>query len=154
MKKIMVICLAQLLLCSHLYAAQIPAGQDAGAAVKGYTEKKRKDDTLKRLTTPKTESPALNEKEIESLPGNAESIYIDKIIVQHGIPAEDYIKKEQLSSLIKYYTDKALTLQDMKALAAAITKKFTRKELKAYIPKQSFAGMVMYINLVSEKRHP
>ena len=149
MKKIMVICLAQLLLCSYLYAAQIPAGQDAGAAIKRYTVEKQKKNALKRLTTQETEPPAMDGEEAEGLPHGVEIIYISNIIIQQGPLVDDYIEEKEISSLIKRYENKNLSLQDMKQLAAALTDKFTSRNLKAYIPKQSFAGRVMYINLKS-----
>jgi len=152
-KKIVVIYLIEILLCGSLFAAQIPTGQDAGSTVKEYTKEKQMESTFERLTTPKIGPPALDEEEAEELPYGAESVHISKIIVQRDVLADNYVKEDELDSLVKGYENRTLSLQDMKELAKAITQKFADKGLKAYIPKQSFTGEVMYINLITEKNN-
>ncbi len=148
-KKIIAVYLAGLLLCPFLFAAQIPPGQDAGSTIEEYTKEKEREDIFIRLTTPKIKPPALGEDEIEVLPNNAKSIYINKIIVQQDVLTDDYIKENEFNNLIKQYENRTLSLGDMKELAKTITQKFHSKKLKAYIPKQPFAGEILYINLVS-----
>ena len=138
-------------LCNSALAEKIPAGQDAGSTVKEYIEEKRQKELFTRLTSPKEELPALDEEEIERLPRNAKSLLITQIVVQQDVSLDDYVKEDELDSLTESYVNKTLSLYDMKELADAITQKFADKALKAYVPKQSFADGVMYINLVSEK---
>ncbi|KPK39383.1 MAG: hypothetical protein AMJ78_08585 [Omnitrophica WOR_2 bacterium SM23_29] len=153
LKKIIAVYLVEILLCGSLFAAQIPTGQDAGSTVKEYTKEKQRESTFERLTTPKIGPPALDEEEAEELPYGAESVHINKIIVQRDVSIDDYVTEDELDSLVKDYENKTLSLQDMKELAKAITQEFADKGLKAYIPKQSFAGEVMYINLIPEKNN-
>ena len=153
LKKIIAVYLVEILLCGSLFVAQIPTGQDAGSTVKEYTKEKQRESTFERLTTPKIGPPALDEEEAEELPYGAESVHINKIIVQRDVSIDDYVTEDELDSLVKDYENKTLSLQDMKELAKAITQEFADKGLKAYIPKQSFAGEVMYINLIPEKNN-
>ena len=138
-------------LCNSALAGQIPAGQDAGSTVKEYIEEKRQNKMLTRLTSPKKELPALDEDEIERLPGNAESLLITQVVVQQDVSLDDYVKEGELDSLTGLYVNNALSLYDMRQLANAITQTLADRELKAYVPKQSFADGVMYINLTSKE---
>lgn len=139
-----------LLLSNILFAAQIPPGQDVGSTMKEYEEEKQKEDMLKRLkeATP----PRLDEKEIKRLPGNRKSIYISKIIVQGNILIDDYIKEDEIDSMIESYENRRLSLLDMKKIANIIKDKIADKRISSYIPRQSFTNGIMYINLVSNRR--
>ncbi|MCK4462717.1 MAG: hypothetical protein KAU58_00205 [Candidatus Omnitrophica bacterium] len=150
-KKIIAIYFINILLCPFLFAEQIPAGQDAGSVIKEYIKEKEEKKRIKRLIAPKIKPPAPDEDEAEALPNNAESIYINKIMVQQNVYADDYLKKGEFNNLTKQYENRTLSLYEMKELAKTITQNLLNKELKAYVPKQSFAGDILYINLISEK---
>jgi hemolysin activation/secretion protein len=116
--KIIFVYLLSIFLCGAVYAEQIPAGQDAGSTVRDYIDKKKQEKAVKRLAEPKL--PSLEEIELEELPDEKTSIYIQKIRIQCDPFVKGY-KEGELSKLIEDYEDRILSLEEIKMLASILT---------------------------------
>ncbi len=150
MRSFFVVHILIMLLCQMVFAEQIPMGQSAGSALRGYAEEKQQEDIAQRLTEPKERAPSLDESELESLPQNAASVYINKVIIQSEAVVSKYIDKKDLNGLLRDYENRILTLRDMKILADVITQKIADERIRAYIPKQTFTSQNLYVNIVEK----
>ena len=151
MKAVSIICILLLCLSKVVFAAPLPASQNVGSTIQEYVDEKQEEKMARRLSTPKSVAPALDAKEIENLPDNADSIYIREIIIQKVAAIKNVVSDGMLSGIITDYTDRSLSFQDMKMLADDITKSLSSYGIKAYVPQQSFLNGVVYINIVSEE---
>jgi len=151
MVRIFVICFLIMFFCESALSGPIPPGQDVGSRARRYIYEKQREKAKKRFQKPKVKAPALNEAEIESLPGGLDVMYVRQILVQRGRFARKTVKKGDLQKIVRPHKKKMLSLEDMKEIASLINEKFHHKGVKAYIPKQSFSRGFMYINLIKQK---
>jgi hemolysin activation/secretion protein len=152
MKKAVLIYFFNIFLCGSVFGLQIPPGQGAGSKIKDYLYQEKQDEAIKRIREQR--SPLLDESEIKTLPYKKTAVYINEIIIQQDVFGEENIIEEigQLNVIIEQYKNKALTLKDMKGLAAFLTEHLADKGVRAYIPRQNFQNGYMYINLRPEER--
>lgn len=151
MIRVFVVCFLVMFFCESALAGPIPPGQDIGSRAGRYIHEKQREKAKKRLQEPKVKAPALDEAEIESLPGGMDVMYVRQISVQRDRFAKKTVKKDELRKMIRPYKKKMLSLKDIKGIASLINEKFHHKGVKAYIPKQSFSRGFMYINLIKQK---
>ena len=150
-KIIFLIIFLDIILATSLFAGQIPPGQSVGSTLRQLTDEKKEKETERRLTSPKTVPPSLDQEEVRQLPGNVEKIYIQNIIVQEDRSKPDRVNKYDLLDLVRNYERRYLSLGEMRTLADSITQQFSYKGVRAYVPQQSFAGGMMYINIVDNE---
>jgi hemolysin activation/secretion protein len=150
MRKIFIMSFAIFLLCGHACAASIPQGQDIGSRVREYENEKMRQEVNKELAAPRQNAPSLDAAPIEALPAAAAAVYVTRITIQKGPGVKISDNDKTLAKLASGYENKALSLEDMKTLAGAITNKIADREIEAYIPRQSFDEGVMYIHVVKK----
>ena len=150
MKTIFILCILALMMYPQAYAAQIPQGQDVGSRVRDYENEKTQERMNRELANPMQAPPAIDEAEVGTipLPDDASSIFVNKIIVQKGPGVDKLVADKRLAEFAGSYEAKTLSVEDMKAVADSAAEYFADNRLKAYVPRQSFSGGIMYINLI------
>jgi|GEM_PF-5627955 hemolysin activation/secretion protein len=134
------------------YAAQIPQGQDAGSRLREYENEKMRETMKEELAAPKPRPPAVDEAPITALPDKAKAVFVSKTILQKAPGVNTPADEKALDELTTIHNNRMLSIEDMETLTDLITQFYADKKLKAYIPKQSFAGGVMYINIVTAEQ--
>jgi len=151
MKIFLVSIFAFALLCQPVFSATIPAGQDAGSTLRTVSQEDRDEKVMKRLNEPRIIPPALTERELESLPGGAETVYVKKIIVTQDRARGVGIKDRYIREFTRTYENKDLSIHDMKNLADELGREFSEYNIDSYVPRQSFYNGIFFINFVRKR---
>ena len=154
MKRVIFIFLITLSILPAAVASDIPTGQDVGSAVKSHTDFEKKKAIEEQITAEFTKKvPSISEDEIETLPQTEEAIKIEGIVVQHDPLIEDPPSEIELNQIVSEYAGQTLSLNEMRQIALLVSKKYSSKGFRAYIPKQSFKKGILYINFVSSESY-
>jgi len=148
MKRIHIILFAILFICHPALALQLGAGQNVGSTVRAYDSEKRRNEVKKRTTEERVKAPGLYEEELKELPEGVDMVYIQKVVLQQDPGLEDMSSPEELFSAAGPYEERRITLEDMRALVKRLTEIVADEKIRIYLPKQSMADGVLYINFI------
>lgn len=134
-----------------LFAHKAFPAQDIGASMREYEENRLQEDLDKRLEAPRISPPAINADEAFSLPQGKTRMVVRKIIIRQAPSTDNKLPEEIARQITDKYRGKALSLNEMKALAGEIKKKTPDLRIKVYIPEQTFQDDILYINIIPER---